>query len=156
MNIIKKNLITALMTLASLSAIADSTSTNVVISGTVLPGCDFTQSQYIGDFGIIPGATVGRTVTNLTFSCTKDVPYTLYVNTGYDPYDMNPKAYISNTYVGATYSDGVNGVGTGNLQAVPLYLELQGGSATGTLINGKRVIIKKMNYSRTIGVQINF
>lgn len=77
MNKVLKGLLGIGLAIAANASFAQSSNSEIIVSGVVEAGCMFTQPNFSADFGTIPGGRVGYTSTNIEVLCSSELPYSI-------------------------------------------------------------------------------
>ncbi len=108
------------------------TDTNICISANIISACKFIQPVYSANFGSVTAGTVAEGMTNITLICSTGQSYQFLPGV-----DEKTISKTKENYKVAVYKDvgkinrllrgnANNGVGTGEIQTIPLYFKITG------------------------------
>lgn len=132
---------------------------NICLNLTVVSGCRLIQDVYAADFGIISAGNIAESVANITLICSTG--QTFKIKPGFDHKDV---AKTHETYQATMWVDtgknvrllsngGINGVGTGQIQTLPIYMKITG---KGKDFGRGNVIVEATQFTDTYPIELAY
>ncbi len=132
---------------------------NICLSLNVLSGCRLIQDIYAADFGIISAGNIAESVANITLICSTG--QTFKIKPAFDHKDV---AKTHETYQATMWVDtgknvrllsngGINGVGTGQVQTMPIYMKITG---KGKDFGRGNVIIEATQFTESYPIELAY
>lgn len=122
--------------------------------GQTTSTCTFAQGSFTANFGVVKGATVGRTQSVISLTCTSGIPYQLTLGTFPAQNGNVVSAYRNSSEISAFGT--ISMTGTGSQQNFPVYLKLHR-VPSGTSLRGEYVILDaSQGYNQSANLTITF